>query len=189
MAHPVSTVDRLPEVERKKVLDAILAGETLSSLAARLGITRQAMSSYKNRVILPAIKTASEIQDVRRRARDSSNDPTPTYASPKDQAIAQATENKVLTREIVKASPLMERHQFLWEKTQDGINSASDSKDLAALPALLNQGHKSIELLGKITGELTEKDAVNLNIIIAIPDTETRQVNTSDNGCYDMQLD
>ena len=179
MSANVHTIDRMPEVERKKVLNRVLAGETLTSVAASIGISRQAMSSWHNRVVKPAISVAQKAQSMARAHDDS----------PILSTKAHIAEQQSLTRDLVRASPLMERHQFLWEKTQDGINSASDSKDLAALPALLNQGHKSIELLGKITGELTEKDAVNLNIIIAIPDTETRHVNTSDNGCYDMQLD
>ena len=198
MAAPVHTIDRLPEVERKKVLDSILAGETLSSIAARLGITRQAMSSYKNRVVVPAMKTAAEITDVRRRNRqDNSEDNVSreTYQPPKQHAIDIISENKALTREIVKASPLMERHGFLWEKTQQGIkdaasavrvtydeqgNEVSMAQDLSALAPLLNQGHKSIELLGRLTGELRDNTGPTLVLNIVSAAEENKRIDYSD---------
>ena len=189
MAHPISTVDRLPESERTKILDAILAGETLSSLAVRLGISRQAMSSYKNRVIGPAMKTAAELADHRRRKRqtdtNTDNVSRETSQDQKQHAVDIIAENKVLTREIVKSSPVRERLESVWSKTTTMLDSA----DVDNGAPWANAATKQVELLARLTGELQDKSGPSLTLNIVCPATEAKRIDYSDSEAIEMGFD
>ena len=149
-----SVIDNLPEAERRKVVDALLAGETLSTVGKMVGISAVAVKAYKDRVIVPAIKAAQKVQAIQ--------GIPPTNA----ETIQQQT---ALTRDIVRASPFLDRLEKLWERTDRALDKAETASELAVMPGLLNQGHKNLELLGRVTGELETPAQQQIAIQIVMP--------------------
>lgn len=57
----------------------------------------------------------------------------------------------------MRTSPVRERVQSLWATTDKAIRKATKkSQHFGVLPGLLNQGHKNVELLAKLTGEISD---------------------------------
>lgn len=163
-------IDNLPENKRRKVLDALLRGESLRKVAKMAGVSHTVVSDYKRKVMIPALKTAQQFKE---------NQPLPET---RGQHLAETAN---LTRDIVKASPFMERHEFLWGKVTQGIEKAENAvrvvtdretgqlmsvgPDVGVLAPLLNQAHKNLELLGQVTGELQQAPQAQTNIMIVVP--------------------
>ena len=152
------------------------------------------MSSWHKRVVKPAISVAQSTQ-----VRAIANNQSPI---PGNDLALDVAKQQVLTREIVQASPVRERLEFLWDTTQSGVKAARDAvrvtydemgnevsiaQDLSALAPLLNQGHKSIEILGKLTGELRDTTGPSLTLNIVCPAGEDKQrVDFSDPDAIEM---
>lgn len=159
-----SVIDSLPETERSKIVSDLLSGASQTAVARKLGVSRQAVSQYTRRVLRPAMQSAAKLQSL----QGLSSDPSQLTA-----------ENKLLVRQAV-SSPFMERHSYVWDVVQESLERGRRAvqvtkdgdavgEDLAVLAPLLNQAHKSLELLGKATGELQDKSAapvVSIQIVV-----------------------
>lgn len=172
-------IDNLPEAQRERILDALLSGEKMADIARELGISRQAVSDYRRRVVKPAVKVARKLQE----------------SEPAQQHMQMTTlrdSNKVdtrkvasLTKQVVKASPFRDRLEALWGRTDRALDRAENAvrtvtdretgelvavgPDVAAIAPVLNQAHKNLELLGRVTGELVETPTVQMAIQIVVP--------------------
>ena len=166
-----SKIEQLPETQRKKVVDAILEGQSLRSIAKLAGISHVQVALYKQRVILPAVRAARKVHALQQLEKPNK----PTSVSVGEQAN--------LTREIVAVSPFRERLEKLWVRTDRALDKAESAvktvkvngedvavgQDLTPMAPLINQGHKNLELLGRVTGELEVKSAANIAIQIVMP--------------------
>ena len=166
-----SKIDELPEAERSKVINALLAGKSLREVAKLSGISHVQVAAYKRTVMAPAMRTAMQLQSIQQDKKPN-NKPNSELAN--------------LTREVIKASPFRERLEKLWQRTDNAIERAENAvrvvkdkdgnivdiaEDLSALAPLLNQAHKNVAILGKATGELVEAAPVNVAIQIVMPAT------------------
>jgi hypothetical protein len=173
VARPKSTrsfIDELPEVQRRQVVDAILAGKSSRYIAKIAGCSHSVVNKYKRRTVLPALQKAQQVQAFQ---------PLPPTNL---EAIQQQA---VLTREIIRASPFRDRLEHLWQRTQKAIDRAENSvrvvkdpesgellpvgPDVAAIAPILNQAHKNVELLGRVTGELEQPAAANVAVQVVLP--------------------
>ncbi len=170
MANLQPAIDRLPESERKKVLDALIAGETLESIAKRTGISRNAIGRYKRNHLVPALRAATYSPIPDGLTRDSNS---------------QITHRGAIAKEIIRTTPFRERLQSMWERAERVMNQAEaavrvgtnedgetvfGSQDLSVLAPLMNQAHKNLEMLGKLTGELDqERQGPSIAIQIVCP--------------------
>lgn len=134
-----SIIDSLPAERRQKVVDALLRGESLRDVAKVAGVTHQAIARYKRVIVMPAIRAAQKVQAAQQL--------TDTSAS----VVESQTR---LTKAIVAASPFRDRLEELWSRTDKALTQAEESKELGVMAPLLNQAHKNVELLGRVTGEL-----------------------------------
>lgn len=146
-----SVIDNLPEAQRRKVVDALLAGESLRAVAKIAGVSHTQVDRYKRNTVMPALKAAQQVQSLQ---------PLPETNM---EAIRQQA---VLTRDIVRASPFRDRLEKLWERTDKALDKVEKTQDLAPMAPLLNQAHKNCEMLGRATGEL--ESAANNSVAIQI---------------------
>lgn len=153
-----SIIDSLPKEKRQKVLDMLLRGESLREIAKIAGVSHVAVQGYKRKVVMPAIRTAQKVQSL----QEVSDDPGKVV-----------TEQSRLTRAIVGASPFRDRLEQLWGRTDRALSQAEQDKELSVMAPLLNQAHKNVELLGRVTGEL-EVSTPMVAIQIVCPVTENR---------------
>lgn len=164
-------IDKLPEAQRKKVVDALLAGQSLRKVSKLAGVSHTVVDDYKRRVVLPALATAQKFKE---------------FQGVTETSEAQVRDTVTLTRDIVKSSPFRDRLQSLWDRTEKSIERAEQAvrvvtdretgrllavgADVAAIAPLLNQAHKNLEMLGQVTGELAHASSgPNVNIQINIP--------------------
>lgn len=152
------TIDSLPSEKRQKVLDMLLRGEPLRDVAVIAGVSHQAIARYKRRVVIPAIRTAAKVQAIEQVSGNSAS------------IIESQTR---LTKAIVTSSPLRDRMEQLWGRTDRALTQAEKNKELSVIAPLLNQAHKNLELLGRVTGEL-EVSAPTIAIQIVCPVTDQR---------------
>lgn len=153
-----SIIDSLPKEKRQKVIDALMRGESLRSVAKIAGVSFQSIDAYKRKIVLPALRMASKVQAIEQVGGDS----------------ASIIESQArLTNSIVAASPFRERLEYLWGTTKKAITQAEQDKELNVMAPLLNQGHKNVELLGRVTGEL-EVSTPSIAIQIVCPVTDQR---------------
>jgi hypothetical protein len=73
----------------------------------------------------------------------------------------------------VTASPFRDRLEQLWGRTDRALTQAEQDKELSVIAPLLNQAHKNVELLGRVTGEL-EVASPMIAIQIVCPVTDQR---------------
>jgi hypothetical protein len=157
-----SVIDNLPEVQRSKVVDALLAGQPLRKVAKLVGISAQQVGEYKTKVLLPAILTAQKVQALQ------------GVTKPNAVRVAEQTS---LTRDIVKSSPFRERVEKLWGVTDESIEKAKADGDIHLLAPLINQAHKNCEILGRATGELESvaNNSVAIQIVYPASQPQTLQ--------------
>lgn len=149
-----SVIDNLPEVQRRKVLNAIIEGKSLRAVASIVGCSHTVVQDYKRKVVMPAMKKAQQLQSFQ--------------PLPESNAVA-LQQQASLTRDIVQTSPFRDRLENLWERTTKALDRAEETKELAPMAPLLNQAHKNVELLGRVTGELEVQAAANVAIQIVMP--------------------
>jgi hypothetical protein len=151
------TIDRLPN--RKKIIDAMLAGVSDRKVAKMAGVSHVAVNAYRREVLQPSLNQAAAAHKFSKLAEKVGVDTT------------EAGQVAALTQDLVKANPFLERAQVLWNECLDGVKDAKDAvrvhqktdgtvvfdgRDFGALAALLNQAHRNLELFGKGTGLLRE---------------------------------
>lgn len=165
-----SVIDNLPQAQRQKVLDMLLQGKSLRAVAEFAGLSHTSVQDYKRKVVLPAIRAAAKVQALQQVESSSS------------EMVRQQTS---LTKDIVRSSPFRDRLEQLWGRVDRSLTQAEQNKELGMMAPLLNQAHKNVELLGRVTGEL-EVSAPTVAIQIVCP-TETRPVSVPA-PCIDISL-
>jgi transcriptional regulator with XRE-family HTH domain len=153
--NPICTVDNLPEALRRQVVDALLAGESLRTVAKLAGCSHLAISDYKKRIVVPAIEKAQRIQNLHQ---------------PELSGFPQASSQTALTRDIIRTDPFRERLEALWSRTNEALDASAPGTQYFNLFAnILNQAHKNLELLGRVTGDLADDKAPSVAIQIVLP--------------------
>jgi hypothetical protein len=170
MPLPKAAIDLLPEAKRQQIVEALLQGKPVREVAKMVGISFVQVAAYKRKNLLPAMQTA--INAVRQSGEDVRG----------AEGFCKAVD---LTRTLTRASPFLERLEALWVTTNGAIERAKSAvrvvrdedtgelvavgPDVSAIAPLLNQGHKNLEILGKVTGELREAAAPQVAIQIVMP--------------------
>jgi transcriptional regulator with XRE-family HTH domain len=121
MATSQSTIDNLPEAERISVLDDLLNGVSGADIARRLGISRQAVSSYRQRVVKPALQTARKIRQVAPPQRLEQC--KESVQSARSSNIDETAEAIALTRDIVRSSPFRDRLETTGNERRNKMKS------------------------------------------------------------------
>ena len=161
-------IENLPEAQRKKVLDALITGVSLRKIGEMAGCSVTAVMAYKKRVVKPALKLAHQVQSFQQ--VDSIDS-------------VKVASHAALTRDIVQASPFAARLEKLWQRVDKSLDKAEsavrtktidgvevwEEQGLQAIAPLMNQAHKNLELLGRVTGELEVAAVSNIAIQIVLP--------------------
>jgi hypothetical protein len=148
-----SVIDNLPEVQRRKVVDALLAGQSLRQVSKIAGVSATQVNIYKRKVIMPAISKASQLQSFQPLPSDNSQ---------------LATQQTQIARDLVRVSPFRDRLELLWNRTEENLGKAEKAAEYGNAAKLLSVGHKNLELLGRVTGEL-ESITTQVAVQIVMP--------------------
>src|SRR3954469_3930478 len=159
-------------------------GRSDASIAAQLGISRQAVSKYRRRVIHPALRTAAQLQSLH------SGRPEPQLLTSEVNEVA---------RNVIAASPFKERLHATWDFIDRNLRRAEHAvqiidgdpvaDDLAILAPLINQAHKNLELLGKASGELQDRPAapsIAIQVVVPAGDYRPHLAQLDDSGVIDV---
>jgi hypothetical protein len=173
-----SRIEQLPEVERQKVVDALIEGRSLREVAKLAGISHVQVMRYKKDILVPAIRAAQKVQALQ--SLDSPNKPTSEIFA----------EQANLTKHVVESSLFRERLEKLWRRTEKALDRAETAvrlvkdstgadvvagPDVAAIAPILNQAHKNVHMLGLATGEIEASAAVDVGIQIVMPNTPSAE--------------
>jgi hypothetical protein len=126
-----SVIDKLPEADRKKVIDALLAQKPLRDIAKAAGCSHTAVQNYRDRVLRPALETARKVNAI-----------TAVANSPID-AESNAQQ---LTRARLATDPFVERVEYLNSERARIKGTAEASGDLKAWAALDRNDITALEL-------------------------------------------
>ncbi len=151
---PVHAIDLLPPATKAAVIDGILAGGSLRDIGKIAGVSAATVMRYRDKVILPSLGVK----------RSKLNSPI-TVETPATGATLPAipmstqdiTVQRASTKDVMRASPVKERLEKLYGRTDRLLDRAEGNDKLVGLsPGLLNQAHKNVEMLAKLTGELQD---------------------------------
>lgn len=154
-----AVIDNLPGDVRKQIVNDLMAGVSFRKVSLVAGVTPQAIGKYYRKYIKPAMVAAVK-------AKQFQSDTVTT----REQVI----ETGRLARDIVRASPVRERVDYIWDLATETMRKASESNNIAGMVELIDKAHDNIKLLGTLTGELQQnqhpaESQNNVNIILGIP--------------------
>jgi hypothetical protein len=167
-----NSIDQLSEAHRQKVLDALLAGKSTVDVARIANCTKQTVIEYREKVLLPAVKTAKSIQSLTLANLAADNLHASVGNHPKDDMATTVR----LTKDHIRSSPFLERLEKVWNRVDSALDHSGPESDRFPLhAALINQAHKNLELLGRVTGELESEKTPSVAIQIVIPNNSAAQ--------------
>jgi hypothetical protein len=192
----------LPAAKKQAVIEAILNGIPLRRIAEMAGCNFNSVKRYRDEKVIPQLQSQPEREftaAVKKRAK------VPAVQAPQAIHVSQNNaihhDTKSITplesaentaRQIVRASPVRERLQKLWERTDGYLDKiAADDELLGLASGLLNQAHKNVELLAKVTGEIARGEHtthVSVNIVMptAIGNANVPRVDNDDPVVIDV---
>jgi hypothetical protein len=174
-------IDLLPAAKKQAVIEAILNGIPLRRIAEMAGCNFNSVKRYRDEKVLPTLQSKPEREftaALKKRAKAPAvQAPQAVHVSqnnaihPDTKSITPLESAESTARQIVRASPVRERLQKLWERTDGYLDKiAADDELLGLASGLLNQAHKNVELLAKVTGEIARGEhATNVSVNIVMP--------------------
>jgi hypothetical protein len=134
-----SVIDKLPEADRKKVIDALLAQKPLRDIAKAAGCSHTAVQNYRDRVLRPALETARKVNAI-----------TAVANSP----IDAESDAQRLTRARLATDPFVERVQVLENERARVKGLAEAAGDLRTWAALDRNDITALELHARLERRL-----------------------------------
>jgi transcriptional regulator with XRE-family HTH domain len=147
-------IETLPPLQKKKVLDAILAGQSLRKVAKLAGVSHTVIADYKRRVVYPALKTAAKIQEVQGIPETGGE-------------IIQESAN--LTRAVIAADPILSRMEQRRLDRERLLKTAEDSADLRGWAAIDRNDISATELEARLTGRLDSQPTGGQVAVVVLP--------------------
>lgn len=168
-----STIDMLPPDKKKRVIDALLSGESLSKVAKMVGISKVQVGVYKNKVVRPAIEMSLKSRAIKDLPQD---------------VVEQVKETQDLTRQAAIADPIIaqiERH----DADRARLKQIAESKgELRAWSSLDGNDLRSIELTARLTGRLKDTQNTNNTSILILPQGQSLPDLPDDTVVIDMPV-
>lgn len=130
-----SIIDTHPK--RDKILEAILSGKSLRTVAKMAGCSHTVVADYKRKVVAPAVR------DARKLAASES------LPADRREAIAETTN---LTKRVIRADPLRERVEKFAKGLENAFTDAmaEDERDLKGVAAVAGAALKAVETAAKL---------------------------------------
>jgi hypothetical protein len=172
-------VDQHPE--KQKIIDGILSGQPVRDIARSVSppIGFNAIQRYKTRIVKPILGQAEETERLLGELQARPPAAPPRKASP---AAIQKADTAI--QDAPRLSMFRDRLEKLWQRAdrtldkaeaavrvgedQEG-NAVFGARDITPIAPLLNAAHKSLELLGRATGELEPEGRQSIAIQIICP--------------------
>ena len=172
---PKHSIDKLPDLQRRAVIQAIMNEVPLRDVAKMAGCSLGSVHRYKQQFVIPTL------QDHKINLWDQQVEALPKLNADERKAIEselcpeviQNTQLEQLerrgTKVLMRASPVKSRAEKLWRFTARNLGRAQKAQRTVAMPdgslapvgqdfgvlaPLLNQAHKNLEIQGRLSGEL-----------------------------------
>jgi hypothetical protein len=154
MTYPGMSVGAHPQIGL--ILQRIADGLPLRQICAGLDppLSHMSIRRYKQDILIPAVRVAKPIQSTVREMRVSTGGTPPPTAPQEVTANQRVAAIYQRHQEQVARSVFRTRLEELHTRIDRNLDRAEQQKDLAPVAPLLNQAHKNLELLGRVTGEL-----------------------------------
>lgn len=195
MPKQVSTISQHPQKQR--VIDGILAGESLRSIAESVSppLSKAAVQRYKDAIIKPAFGHALNKVNELRKMRDDCNNPAsvtqPTerdYNTRPDSVANRDSERKAVVAPFIsRIHAKYDRYDKLLSKA-----TAADEPDLKAIAALDACETRSMDLHARLVGVVDSgvSTASTTNIVLMLPrpvDPVPTRPMLDDGNCIDIE--
>lgn len=172
---PDFVVDKHPQ--KKKIIQLILSGTPVRQIAEMVvpHVPHSAVQRYKTNVIKPMLANAEESSRILNTQITHLGDTKLPVPLSSDTTAVQAVQH------AIQAAPVLSIFRTRLESVHGRIERAMDRvegnpKEFGLLPPLVNQYHKNIELLGKVTGELEQQGTTSVSIQIVCPSAPTPEL-------------
>jgi hypothetical protein len=159
------------------VIDGLIKGTPLRQLAKISACSLATLSKYRDKVVIPTLSGQLHAK-VNKPVNAVVNTPE-RGEQPLQPVVLPATNlrlsgEQALAERIASTSPVRERLAKLEGRTERIMDRVEAGDDLSIMPGLLNQAHKNVELLAKVTGEIQDGrgPAAQVAIQIVYPHTE-----------------
>lgn len=151
-----SIIDTHPK--RGKILEAILSGKSLRTVAKMAGCSHTVVADYKRKVVAPAVRDARKLADSQELPAD------------RHTAIAQHAD---LTRRVIAADPLRARVEKYAKGLENAFHDelANPERDNRGLAAVASAGLKAVESAARLElhpGFVPQAPVVNQQILVAV---------------------
>jgi hypothetical protein len=141
------TVCRLPAVKRQEAEEALISGGTFRDLAGRFSVSRMALHRHKKSHLSAKLRKAERIREL---------------ASTRKLGRFQKVQE---SRELEGAVSLADRLQGLEHEARRLKEKAETGGDLKTALQAVRELTRLCELAGRISGELQQQAAVQINLV------------------------
>lgn len=150
----------------KEIVAAMLAGEPLASIARRFDIRTATLSNYRRSTFAPALKAGLLKAGVAPEAALKSNAYTP-YPDSLPQSIH--TKPGALAKRMEAMATISGTKDLLsgaLSELQEGVEWARESRDVRGLAQIARSKLAGIRLVAELSGELEQRPAQSISIVI-----------------------
>ena len=148
-----SVIDKLPEAQRQRVVNALLAGASLRKAASLAGVSHTQVGEYKKKVLAPALQVAEKVNALR------------VVADSQDLTTVSP---ETLPRAVISAAPLVSRIAEHQKAADTLLASAVGKQDARGAAAVISADLKGLELQARLTGLLDSGTHVHVNQLAVI---------------------
>jgi hypothetical protein len=125
----------------------LIAGKPSRAVSAWLSqqgykISHNAVARYNKIVIQPALKIGAKIQRIE---QDEGNQPT--------DFVDKARQVSDVTQRALKASPVLQRVDWIWSEAEANVIDARSSGDIKARSSAILAANKTVENYGRAIGD------------------------------------
>jgi hypothetical protein len=158
--------------QRQAIIDALLAGESIRTVASRCvpPVSPASVQRYRAKVLKPAMRIArAKLQQVQQLG---SNAQSPVELS-RLQADLNHRANHAAQRIENAAGPLLDRLAKKAHRREEWFTIARAKQDTRGFAALDSVDSRDIELEAKLTGAIQTGESININVLVAVPAAST----------------
>jgi len=161
---------------------ARLSGVPLRKIAAVAGCDVKGVKTYRDRYIVPILQARDPLRhalgEVEPQHEPQQRQQTPTgpqhalEVEPQTRLTGEQPARDQEAQGLIRSTPVRLRTERLWARTERVLDRVESSgREWAAVATV---AHRNAELMGRMTGELQERHAGNVNIQINMAATSRR---------------
>ncbi len=141
--------------QKQKIIDAIIAGQPYRDITAWTvpPVGRGVLSRFK----------ASSLGSIRAKITEAQNSRS-IYGGQSGEIVPSSVQRAAMQ---TQASPFRPRIDQLWAVAERSLVRAESADDVGQVAPLINAAMRTVEVLGRATGELQAGDTNTLNVMVS----------------------